>query len=400
MKMVRLFFILLVGSLSAEESKEAWNIKTLFGKIDKKCTEENKVDSPCCNPVKVVPLPPCKLPCQEECCPPKAVYNHNVTPPEKTLSCNSGLYITGDYLWWTVDTSFLQYAAEANNFFSISSSLYYNSVDYYITPDWTSGYRAGIGYNKISDAWDLNAYWTYYHNASNIRTTFVNNGSTGGYPLNNNPFYFNANSSPLGSPQVSGQYKVMYNMIDLELSRAFYVSCGLAVKPLFGVEGGWIKQTLRSTANAPAGSFNQTLAGGLSNYLLANQMNYWGIGPKFGLNTDWKLGGGLELFANFSAAFLYGQTYNNQLGTIYSLDSTNNTYINNKGNVRTLIPATKGIVGIGYATSFACDRCFFSLKAGWEVNYLLNFQSLKIFSSNNLSSLNLQGVTVDVEFDF
>src|SRR3990167_10365534 len=61
--------------------------------------------TPPCAQVATIPMPACKM-CQDECCPPMAVYNRNINPPARaTRGCTYDAFANATFLYWHGDES-------------------------------------------------------------------------------------------------------------------------------------------------------------------------------------------------------------------------------------------------------------------------------------------------------
>lgn len=384
---------------------------------------------PCCQPVPVKPMPPCNI-CkvQDPCCPPMSVYNRNVNPPAACMNpCVNDIFVTGAFLWWLTDE---------NDF-----SLGFNQKTPYVTPtstviglgangniinfdyQWDPGFRVGLGWQSHSaEGWDIVLDWTWYLNKTTQTESAVNttpsspsvNAGQGIVPfwgssfLAANPFYGN----------MKADYRLHYNMIDLELGRDFFVSCALSLRPFLSVEGGWIHRewnVLYTDFLAPVslGSF-------LASDSYSTKSNYWGVGPRAGLGGNWWLGAGFKLFGNLSGSLLSGRITKNTASLTDSsftggVTSTDIQTWTNDPLFR-VVPHLQAAVGAAYDICFSCEQYRFSISAGWEVNEFWNVSKV-IFTDTNTSAngsgvttpfnranrsnnIALSGLTAEARFDF
>jgi hypothetical protein len=73
-----------------------------------------------------------------------------------------------------------------------------------------------------------------------------------------------------------------------------------------------------------------------------------------------------------------------------------------------MVPVLTGVMGLAWDTCFSCDTMHFGIRAGYELQYW--FRQSQRFSFNSLGGtprytrsvgdLALQGLTIDVRFDF
>ncbi len=392
---------------------------------------------PCCVPMQVVPLPPCEPPCQDPCCPQRTVYNHNINPTARCTCDNNDLYITLDFLWWISNEPETPFAFVSTNTASFASSNnlavpqqgYNANVKY----KWDPGFRVGIGWDTGYDGWEVFADWLWYYSAtsSSVSANLVpgsssNNGNSTvsqgvHYPA---IFWYGLNGSGSGQ-QVSydaplasatGKYRILVNMFDFLIARSYYISCGLAMKPYIGATGGWIDRRLRTSFGD--GVPNTTSVSGTVPFLLADstyasKANYWGVGPRAGLDGFWKLGMGFEFIGKMSTALLYGNTFNNYetitsagITSVYGAGANNSIFniTNNKHNWR-IVPNLQLYLGLGWGDCFSCGQYYFGINAGWEADFFWNLPNFVnptslLQSSTAAHTVDLAGLTVDVRFDF
>lgn len=371
---------------------------------------------PCCTPAKVIPMPACEV-CQDPCCPPMSVYNRNVNPPAHCMGmCQNDLYVTGAFLWWLPDEA--------------DFSLGFNQQTPYVaatatTPgsgangnlirfgyQWDPGFRVGLGWQShTAEGWDVYLDWTWYKNKTNQSASAV--ASTAGAGIIPYWGFSNSGAALAQYANMKANWRLLYNMIDLELGRDFFVSCALSLRPYMGVEGGWIHRkwnvsysgllTLSDTSDGPTESYS-------------NKSNYWGVGPRAGLGGHWWLGKGFNFFGNLSGSLLSGRVIKNSAsfshpGTTFPFD---NSFTDNQ--IFRIVPHLQAIVGAAYDICFCCDRYRFSISAGWEVNEFWNipmalYPDVNFIAAgtgntgvsnreNRSHNLGLSGLTAEARFEF
>jgi hypothetical protein len=257
-----------------------------------------------------------------------------------------------------------------------------------ISFDWNWGFRVGAGYNLVYYKWDTQLYWSWYRTKAHSK--LPKKGET-----IFSQFYAGFINGDIAE---SGKihWSLLYNMIDWELGRNFWISKYLAVRPFIGLKGGWIDQTIHSSwvdeANSPPWLFT-------SRENLKN--NFWGVGPSAGFNTKWKLNRSeinfLSLVGDFSLATLWGNweckdKYHNSLGKETSVNTKDST-------LGALM--LRGFLGLGWDHAFNRNRAHFALKAGYEMQLWLNQLRIPTFQQLRLhGDLTLQGGTLECRLDF
>lgn len=252
---------------------------------------------------------------------------------------------------------------------------------------WDPGFRVGVGYNMHHDLWDTQASYTWFQ----ARTQDHAEGSV--------TSAFLAARLSLLEPFKKGKvrFNLHYNMFDWDLGRSFLISKCIALRPFIGAKAGWINQEIHATWTTP--NF-----GGLRILYTASESvrnNFTGGGPKGGVNGKWILGNvnrhAFSLIGNFSAAYMWGRwTLQDEFIDIFSTRTSVPMRSRNFGALM-----LQALMGLGWDFNFDKNRSHFSLKAGYEIqDWLDHFQVFTNTSGTQNSDLLLQGLTVDLRFDF
>ncbi len=265
--------------------------------------------------------------------------------------------------------------------------------------DWNAGARVGLSYGMRHDQWDTQIYYTFFrtrgssHVSSEPGTVF--SAFLGNFYVDNPT---GAGIKGLAYQKAAMQWTIHFDMLDWELGRNYWVSKALSLRPFVGLKGGWIHQSIHTKwdhPTQPPGSpaFN-TAHENLKNH-------FWGIGPSGGVNMKWnweiRKGQLLNLFGDFSGAFMYGHwSFSDVLKNDIQEKVTVKLSDNNSGTsmVRTLL-------GLGWEGTFRNDGLRFSTRLGYEMQFWMNQLQLYIFDTGRLNNvLTLQGGTLEFCFDF
>jgi hypothetical protein len=304
------------------------------------------------------------------------------------------LFFTADWLIWQAHENGLSYAVKAQAGLPPETALYKSSVKN-MEFDWDFGFRLGLGYNLPHDGWDLYANWTWFEDKAS-QTTSV--GSS--HALLPISAYPPANEDTMGFRSAHAKWRLHLNMIDLDLGREFFVSKWMTLRPFVGLRTAWVRQHQSVTFTKALSESDQTGA------LLKGTNNYWGIGPRTGLNTQWGLGSGFSLFGNMGCSLLYGffqvDTYQNQLlsGGAHN-DAVSNTDSNRVGRV-----ITEVALGLRWDTMFMDDGFHFGIQGGWEQLMFFGQNQFKTLLNTaggfvaNQGDLTIQGWTLAIRLDF
>ncbi|MBI5273364.1 MAG: hypothetical protein HY861_05210 [Chlamydiia bacterium] len=330
--------------------------------------------------------------------------------------------MTADFLWWKgaeddFSLGFVQtvdFATSTTTAHGVDAYGDIVSLDY----KWMPGFRAGLGFLTSYDSWDVLLSYTWYQGHASKSFSSSTNGGLG---IENfwQSKVVSAADQQYGSSQ--GSWKLQYNMFDLEMGRDFLVSCGLSLRPSLGVEGGWVNRIWSTSW----GDADPASASGLvANGSYVNQSNYWGAGPKLGLNTTWKPDWqGFHFFGNFGGSILSGKVFKNSATITSSSTLAAPTLLSSESKIQhkdvwKMVPHLQYIAGLGWGKCFNCNKVYMGLRVGYEVNYFWNIPQtiypVVIFSlddvpnfvvgspnrSNRSRSLGLSGLTVDAKIEF
>jgi hypothetical protein len=343
--------------------------------------------SPC------APCEPCK-PCVP-CTPP----NRNITPPVRCCGDNMGAIVTADFLYWRADENDLPYGFVNNSAVATNNDGSVAHINY----KWKPGFRVGLGWDTPWDGWDWYFNWTWFRDKSSSSVSVTTPTAVTGVDAYwiNDTARLNAGTLPIVASSAQGNWRLLMNMIDMELGRDFAVSCGLALRPFFGARGGWINR--KFSTNYAVNALDLSTPASYS-----SKVNQWGVGPRAGLNTTWSFAcSGFQLYGNLATALLYGKVNKTQVSISQGTPNIVSGSFSNRQHVWRAIPNVQMFLGLGWGTCFNCNKMYFAAKVGWESNYYWNMQNFAWGSIGTAPTvlggshaLSLNGLTVDFKFDF
>jgi hypothetical protein len=162
----------------------------------------------------------------------------------------------------------------------------------------------------------------------------------------------------------------------------------IAIKPFWGVRGGTIHQKQNAV-------FSTFIAGSADHGReRALQNNYWGVGPRAGLDGEWHLPSGFGLIGKTAAALLYGHTQGKNSLTITHTDDTVDADPS-ASNFYRVVPNVQLAMGLEWQTCFWCEKMFYKVSAMWETSCYWNS-----WPTQESELLGIQGLTVNMELDF
>ena len=140
---------------------------------------------------------------------------------------------------------------------------------------WSPGLRIGLGSHFAHDSWEFSGDWTFF--SSNIVQSIHSDNLT--------PIYIDASSYAQIEPvqQAKEQWTLGFNALNAALSRLYFLSKELDIRPQVGVIASWIDQDVRISYR------NNTSASGLVAYETSITNNSFRIGPSLGTHLNWHI---------------------------------------------------------------------------------------------------------------
>ncbi len=315
-----------------------------------------------------------------------------INPPAGPRVKNGAdIFLSADIFYWKAQENGDPIARVS----STGSNLVTNSIN--LEHRWDLGFRVGLGYNLPHDGWDLSLSW--------LRFKTRGEGGTSVETKPSDVIYASQISEPLNPPSNTvdyayGRYRLLLNQFDLDLGRNFFVSKWLAMRPHMGLRTDWIpqKQTL---------DYRVLVSEGLSSDHVYDRLNYWGIGPCEGLDTEWGIGSGFSIYGNAALAILYGFFKDTRIAKITTPSLAFETTSYSFQHVSRAIADLE--VGFRWDRVFLEDQLHLQIQAGWEQHIYFGLNQFAVRSAAigdegkvwlNQGDLTMQGFTLSVRVDF
>jgi hypothetical protein len=188
-----------------------------------------------------------------------------------------------------------------------------------------------------------------------------------------------------------------YNVLDWDFGRSFQQCESLRLRPVIGLKAAWIRQTFDSGFQGvwPDDDLAKIMTEHMKN-------NFWGLGPKIGIQNAWDVWGGEQCevvcIADFYTAYLLGHwTVRDET----HLTSLQNSTVDQSTRVFPSDARDFGAVTfqamIGIELKYGC----WSVTTGYEIHDWLN--QCQIFddaTGPHNNDLVLQGLTLNVKCTF
>ena len=186
----------------------------------------------------------------------------------------------------------------------------------------------------------------------------------------------------------NGQYKINYNVLDLEIGKRLVLSDNTSLR----LSGG-----LRTAIMNEKTDYTSTFVDPYSSYRYASSSSYtpdfWGIGPRITGEPTWKpFGNNFRVFGNVAGSFLMGQS-NASWSSSYS--SSYSDYSSSSSSKRDgFVTMLEAGSGLGY--TIKSNSADIDLKAGYQLEHWIT----DIQADNNLNFNGYQGAygTVAVKY--
>lgn len=309
------------------------------------------------------------------------------------------VFLTGDLLYWRANVNQVPYALKAPihdqaSFYPVGGKFKYPEFE------WNFGFRVGAGWNTCRDDWDLFAEWTRIHLSAH-----GHDKSSGTQFLF--PTYADSIMAAAAANTAEEHWHLHLNMIDLELGRECYLGKAFTLRPHIGVRTAWIDQHFNFEYDG------QTLIQNSSFNDVEYHNDFWGMGLRGGLDSQWELGWGISIFGDFALSLLYGNFSVSRendlsaliLGSQFVFDKTNHDSYHLARAIADMS------MGLRWDYMFLKDRYHIGLQAGWEEhifwgqNQLYNFMdAIALFNHGktvfNNGDLTTQGFTFSARLDF
>jgi len=297
-------------------------------------------------------------------------------PKDVGLSCPSDFYIFGEFLLMQAQEGGLEYAVTGDG-----DSLHRvqghgsNHHDW----NWNPGFRVGIGGYATHDHWNLDARWTYFR----VKDTASSSGTV--HPLFLRP-------TGITYDYGSERWKAKFNTLDLRFGKPYYISRNVIWNPYFGFRGAWIDQDIHIWYK-----------NGQAEIEVFASNDFWGIGLRTGLESEWIIGAGWKVIGTASASLLFGrfdisQDTSGPLAYPYNLHH----------EFYEVVPNFELGLAINWGTHFCSNRYYVNMQVGYEFQYWLAQNRMMKFSTISYDSvdktvsdyLSLNGFSFRLAFDF
>lgn len=273
---------------------------------------------------------------------------------------------------------------------------------------WDWGLRVGLGYNFDHDGWDLKGQYTWYDTSGSDSTRAGLNSSL--VPLRGSSTIVATSTNPalqfLYCSSAKAQYDFNYSAVDVELGRAYFISGKLSFRPHWGLKSAWIdqEQITRYTGGSPDAQSPNDLGLQGNTVHIKDDCDFWGLGPRVGVDSKWHLGYGFSLFGNVAGALLFGY-FDVEHKERFSESQDNRIKLS--ANRHAFSPTAQMQLGLRYDkylhnnTQHIGVGLGFEAQYWWRQNQMLKIDDAQVLKYERYSDdISMHGVTLDLQWDF
>ncbi|MBS0605992.1 MAG: hypothetical protein JSR57_03490 [Verrucomicrobia bacterium] len=329
------------------------------------------------------------------------------SPPRFQLQHANRIFLECDFLYWRAEMDGIEFAvsstspndADTDEMSSMTGGKW-KDIDF----EWGPGFRVGIGYHTPYDFWDLSLLWTRFNHSS---SGHAHQPSGGGLAAT---WFTFATLLGINCEKASGHWDLNYNTLDLLLSRTFFVSRGLTLRPGLGIRGAWIDQDMRYHYSGVDYVFLHGFGAPLGPEKVNLSNDYHAIGILAGLGLDYCFNNHWSIYGNLAGSLLYGGFEVDEHLKVKGVNLFGRRPFYHFSEDRNRLKSNVEMgVGLKWESDLNRKRVHLSFFAGYEFIVWFNQNQLKNFwfsgldngSYNQLDgNLSLQGGTFGGRIDF
>jgi len=290
-------------------------------------------------------------------------------PKDVNLACPADFYVNASFLIFQAKEDGLDFGVWSGD--SAALPLTYGDVIGFSSNnddwDYNPGVRVGFGFYLHHDAWSIDFDWTWLNITNYQEDTAANTGVI-------LPIWMPPTNDAAGTwKSISAVWDAHYNTLDARLGKPYHISRYVVFKPHFGVRAGWIDQHF-SVHHGGAG---------LGDVIHHGDNNFWGVGARTGLETEWVVGKGWQLFGNVAGSLLFGKFEIDQNVAVGSGD-TNLGYDVDYDKYQN-VPNFEIQLGIAWNKYFNKNKYRIGVAAAYEFHEWFNQFNMKRFFGQTAS---------------
>ncbi len=312
---------------------------------------------------------------------------------ELSLSCPKDFYFEAQYLLMQpkeagLEFSTIQKDTTNNNGYSLSDGEIQDFSTGASKWNWNSGLRLAFGGYLGHDVWGIEGQYTYLR----INDDHGVN-ATGKVQL---PFWINNATGNEYFHNISERWTGNVHVFDLMMMKPYHVSRYVALNPEFGVRGSWIEEDLLVR--------HSLISNDPVSYDMNGKNNFWGIGIRAKLASEWMLDSHFSIFSHAAGSMLFSH---------FDMSQTADTRANAgdyefKHDFYTNTVNAELALGLGYGVFFNNKKDHLSIKIAYEFHEWFNHNRFRQFTDGLYPSFNKEvggnlsynGLSFQMAFNF
>jgi hypothetical protein len=305
------------------------------------------------------------------------------------------VFISGSFIYWQAIEGGLELGELSTSPIAILTQ--FNS-DIEMNFQYKPGFKAALGTQLDHDNWILFTEYTWLHfsETTSIAVTdpsyYISTSWT--RDVSTDPYFIYS----------TAKWKLRYDIIDLELTRPFYMGTKIALKPSISMRGGLMKQfyDVRYDVQLNSGKL----------WLTSLTQKSWLVGPRVGIDCDWIFVNYFRLIGNVAMSLFYQHFKTVGYNISYTDNQENHVNWNVDNRMGQLTPNVEGALGLGCGSYFGNNNSWhFDLSALYEITYFFDQNKMTQAASTNLTTgaiapifpannLMIHGLTITARIDF
>ncbi len=221
------------------------------------------------------------------------------------------------------------------------------------------GLTVGLGYLFDHENYSITAdfEWLSSKGVSNVTgTTYIFDSVS--------PFYSGTLNATFSAANAS--LRVDYYLLDIAISKGYYVSNRFTYEPFTGLKAAWINYNDKEsfTISGPSGIPSNTA------WQRSNKVDFWGVGPMVGIGGNYYLLKDFSVYSELNGSVLLGET--TLTNVIYFYPQGTEDALQAKDNLVVASPTLRMTLGLQYDCSGAFDHDEFMIRVGFDGRYYFN----------------------------
>jgi len=324
--------------------------------------------------------------------------------------CSYGGAIEMSFLIWEAREDGLQFALKNNPILTPADNVAadVNGSLRGLNFAWQPAFKLNLD-QAFSNSWDFDMRWTYFYSRSTASHHASLDADTGSglLPIWVLPQSYQASPNVFGKAR--GIWHLHLNTADLEVGYLPYLTKKLSLRVHAGVKGISVSQQF--TVNYSDGIDDGTISLLPSKAAMRNRC--LGAGPRFGLNSQWRLKKGWSILADAAASFTLCSFEVKRKDFDFSVSDDGLTHYDEQSKFREAFyafrPNFEGLLGFSWSTCYGCRKQYsFNFKGAYEVQYYPEQNMMRQMASQPVSfsafsmrgDLHCHGITTAFQFGF